>query len=254
MALTMNRQVDHYVDQERRTFKIAGSERIYKGALIGLSGGGYARPLMAGDRFVGLAYEEKDNAGGNDGDADVRVYTVGDFRLALSGASQSDVGRPVFASDDETLTFDGGGHSYVGVCQDVPSAGEIILRLDPTQSQVKTATFAVEDLSAGQDISSRAIHAFDHAGWIVGARLVNQDTAASGIDAGNTCAVTVAGDGGTIATATFDDSTPFPATNALIAFGSVSNARVGAGDIVTLSVVNGTTADPGPFLIQIDYV
>lgn len=254
MALTMNRHVDHYVDQELRTFRIAGSEQVFKGSLLGLTAGGYARPLMAGDRLAGLAYEAKDNSSGSDGDLSVRVYTVGDFQLALAGASQADVGRPVFAGDDEALTFDGSGNSFVGLCQDVPSAGEIILRLDPTHAQIKTATHAVEDLSAGQDISSRAIHAFDRAGWIVGARLVNQDTASSGIDAGNTCAVTIAGDSGTIAAATFDDSTPFPGTNSLVAFGSLSNPRVDAGDVLTLSVTNGSTADPGPFLIQIDYV
>ena|GEM_PF-5219546 len=78
MALTANREVDHYVDQELRTVKVAAAAHIYKGALVGLTGG-YARGLVAGDTFVGLAYEECDNSGGSDGDKSVRVYTVGDF-------------------------------------------------------------------------------------------------------------------------------------------------------------------------------
>ena len=39
MALTANREVDRYVDQELRTLPVKGSTKIYKGGLVGLSGG-----------------------------------------------------------------------------------------------------------------------------------------------------------------------------------------------------------------------
>ena len=130
MALTANRDLDHYIDQELRTFKVAGSTHIYKGALIGLNTSGYARPLVAGDPFVGIAYEEIDNSSGANGDLSVRVYTLGDFGHALAGASQAQVGDAVYASADDTLTFTAAGNSYVGVAVDVPSSGNIVLRLD----------------------------------------------------------------------------------------------------------------------------
>ena len=130
MALTANRDVDHYIDQELRSLQVAASKHIYKGALVGLSSGGYAQPLTAGDLFVGIAYEEIDNTNGGDGDVSVRLYTLGDFGHSLSGAAVSNIGDAVYASADDTLTFTSASNSYVGRAVDVPSSGEIILRLD----------------------------------------------------------------------------------------------------------------------------
>ena len=130
MALTANREVDHYIDQELRSLQVAAGKQIYKGALVGVTTGGYAQPLTAGDLFVGIAYEEMDNTSGADGDESVRIYTVGDFGHALSGAAVSNLGDAVYASADDTLTFTATANSYVGHAIDVPTSGEIILRLD----------------------------------------------------------------------------------------------------------------------------
>ena len=129
MALTANRDVDHYIDQELRSLRLAAGAHIYKGAFVGLASG-YVRPLTAGDRFVGIAYEEMDNTGAAAGDKSVRLYTLGDFGHAFSGAAVSNIGSPVYASADNTLTFTASGNSYVGYAVDVPATGEIILRLD----------------------------------------------------------------------------------------------------------------------------
>lgn len=82
MALTASREVDHYVDQELRSMPVAASTKVYKGALVGIQQDGYARGLVAGDRFCGVAYEEIDNTSGASGEKQVRVYTLGDFALA----------------------------------------------------------------------------------------------------------------------------------------------------------------------------
>lgn len=254
MALTANREVDHYVDQELRSFQVAASVNIFKGAFIGLAPTGYARPLVAGDPFVGIAYEAIDNSSGANGDLSVRVYTVGDFGLALAGAAVAGIGRPVFASADDTLTLTANGNSYVGIVQDVIASGEIILRIDPAHKQIKTVVHAVENLSAGADIAARAIHNFDMDGWIVGARIVNQASAAAGIDDGNTCVVALATGAGAVASETFDSTTAFPAANTAHDLGAISNAHAAAGEVMTLAVTNGATADPGPFLVEVDYV
>ena len=130
MALTANRDLDHYIDQELRSLRVAADVHIHKGALLGVTAGGYARPLVAGDLFAGIAYEEMDNTGGPDGDVSVRLYTLGDFGHALSGATVANVGDAVYASDDATLTFTSTNNSFVGHAIDVPVSGEIILRLD----------------------------------------------------------------------------------------------------------------------------
>lgn len=254
MALTANRNVDHFVDQELRTFRVKGSTYVYKGAFVGLTTAGYARGLVAGDGFAGLAYEAADNSSGADGAKTVRVETLGDFELTLSGVAQADVGRPVFASADDTLSFVGDSNSFVGVVQDYVSANKAIVRLDPFRRLVKTVVHAVENLAAGADIAARAIHSFTHEGWIVAARVVNQATAATGIDASNTCVVTVAIDAGTVATKTYNNAVTFPAANAKDSLGTITNGHAEAGDVLTLAVTNGTTADPGPFLVEVDYV
>jgi hypothetical protein len=130
MALTKNRELDHYVDQQLRSYPVEAAKHVFKGAFVGLSASGHAQPLVAGNRCVGIAFEEADNTDGADGDLAVRVYTRGDFHHVLSGAAQTNVGDPVFASDDGTLTFTKSTNTYVGHAQDVPATGEIILRLD----------------------------------------------------------------------------------------------------------------------------
>ena len=254
MALTANREVDHYIDQELRSFQVAAGLHIFKGSLLGLTSGSYLRPLTAGDLFVGIAFEEMDNTGGANGDLSSRVYTLGDFGLTLTGAAITDIGRPVFASADDTLTFSADGNSYVGRVQDVVASNEIVLRIDPAGRLVKTVTHAVENLAAAADITARAVHAFDAEGWIVAARIVNQATAAAGINDANTCVVTLATPAGTVVSETFDSTTAFPNTNTAHDLGAISNAHVSGKMALTLTVTNGTTADPGPFLLEVDYV
>ncbi len=254
MALTSNREVDHYIDQELRSFQVAASVRVYKGAFVGLNASGYAKGLTAGDTFLGIAYEEIDNSSGANGDLSVRVYSLGDFGHTLTSAAVTDIGRPVFASADDTLTFSAAGNTYVGVVQDRIAANEIILRMDPGRRQIKTVTHAVEDLAANGDIAARAIHAFEKEGWIVSARVVNQATASAGVDNSNTCVITLANTVGTVVTKTYNATNTFPAANTADDLGSVSNAQVTASDALTLAVTNGTTADPGPFVVEVDYV
>lgn len=254
MPLTANRNIDHYIDQELRTFQVAAAKRIYKGAVVGLSAAGYAQPLVAGDPFVGLAYEEADNTAGAAGAMSVRVYTLGDFKFTLTGATIAHVGRPVFATADDTLTFTGDAASFVGLAEDVPASNEIILRLNPNGRSIKTLTHTVEDLAAGADIAARAIHSFDTDGWIISARVINQATAAAGIDNSNTCVITLATGAGTVVTKTYNASVVFPAGNVEQDLGAISNHHAAAGTVLTLAVTNGATANPGPFLISVDYV
>ncbi|MBU0718923.1 MAG: hypothetical protein KJ749_11795 [Planctomycetes bacterium] len=131
MTLTANRDVPHYVDQAIRTLQVGSVEHIYKGAFVSVDASGYAAPLAAGETFMGIAFEECDNSGGDDGDRSIRVYTLGDFDHALGGAAVTDIGALVFASDDATLTLSNVGTSLIGHVVDVPSSGVIIVRIQP---------------------------------------------------------------------------------------------------------------------------
>ena len=105
MALTSDRSVNRYVDQDLRSFAVNASTTIYKGGFVSVSATGYAQPLTAGETCVGLAYEACDNASGDAGDKTVRVLTQGDFEHALANATVADIGKAVYASDDAQQRF-----------------------------------------------------------------------------------------------------------------------------------------------------
>jgi len=56
-ALTSSREIDHFIDMALRFLRVAASKKIFKGSFVGLDPtGGFARALVAGDKFLGLAY------------------------------------------------------------------------------------------------------------------------------------------------------------------------------------------------------
>lgn len=148
MALSANREVDRYVDQELRTLPVKQGVHIFKGAMVGLSAG-YARPLVAGDPFVGLAYEEVDNSAGTDGTLVARVYTRGDFNHPLMLASRVNNRTALYASDDATLTTYASGNSFVGHQWDVPGANRVVVRIQTTPTPLAGGTMTAELISAG---------------------------------------------------------------------------------------------------------
>ena len=87
---------------------------VFEGAMVGDNAAGYGRPLVAGDRFLGHNIFQVDNTLGGAGDKNLRLRT-GVYRLVCSLVGLvTDVGQPVYASDDQVLTFDASSNSYVG--------------------------------------------------------------------------------------------------------------------------------------------
>lgn len=95
----------------------AASTKYYQGTFAGLKAAdGTVRPLVAGDRFLGLIPEQVDNTNGSSGDKVLRLETGVDIKRAVTGASAvGDRGKAVYASDDNTLTLTAAGNSLVGV-------------------------------------------------------------------------------------------------------------------------------------------
>jgi len=112
MSLTANSTL-HHVRGEQSEYPQSAAA-IYEGKLLGDSAG-YARQLVAGDRFIGHSQEYYDNSAGSAGDHNI-TRLRGRYRLqvTLSGVAVTDVGETVFASDAETLTLTPGGNSPVG--------------------------------------------------------------------------------------------------------------------------------------------
>ncbi|NOS99681.1 MAG: hypothetical protein HOP29_03550 [Phycisphaerales bacterium] len=95
---------------------------------MGVTAAGYARGLVAGDQCVGVAHEEINNTGASAAKS-VRVMTVGDIEHSISGATVADVGRAVYASADDTLTFSPDGNSFVGRVKHWLTGAKCVVRL-----------------------------------------------------------------------------------------------------------------------------
>lgn len=137
MALTANQEVKHFTSQELIDLGVDDNVNIYKGAFVGLNAAtGYARPLVAGDAYLGLAYAQADNtvAGHTAGGIDVRLHQNVDVVHTLSGVALTDIGAVVYASDDGTLTLTAAGNSRVGRVVAVEGTNLARVRLQPTAS------------------------------------------------------------------------------------------------------------------------
>lgn len=98
------------------TLPVAASAVIYKGSAVGDSSG-YARALVAGDKFRGFADARADNRGGEEavaGAKKVDVITEGWQEVTLTGVALTDEGKPVYMSDDNTFTLTATSNSLVG--------------------------------------------------------------------------------------------------------------------------------------------
>lgn len=112
-------------------FGVITNDIIYEGAAVGLvSSTGNARPLTSADRFVGFAEQKADNSSGASGAINVRVRESGKVQLSVSGAVITDVGQPVYATDDATFGFVPTSAVFIGFVHRYVSAGVAIVAFD----------------------------------------------------------------------------------------------------------------------------
>lgn len=117
---------------------IIANDIVFEGAMVGDNGAGYGRPLVAGDKFFGHAITKYDNtatgmtgAAGAAGDLNISCFT-GRYRLVVPlVAAITDVGQPVYASDDAALTLVAPANSYVGVITRYVSATKMEVEFRP---------------------------------------------------------------------------------------------------------------------------
>lgn len=137
MAMTANRELQFYTTQELVNVPVDDNVVVYKGALVGRNRAtGYARPLTAGDEFLGVAVRQADNtaAGHAAGGIDVILHQHVDVVHPLSGVTTGDIGKDVYGSADDTLTLSPAGNSRVGRIVAVEAANAARVRCAPTAS------------------------------------------------------------------------------------------------------------------------
>lgn len=113
-------------------YPVIASDIIYQGAAVGLvDASGHARPLAGGDRFVGFAVDPADNSSGAAAAINVKVRRRGSIQLSVSGAVITDIGQPVYATDDDTFVFTPVGGSFVGYVSRYVSSGVVVVDYAP---------------------------------------------------------------------------------------------------------------------------
>ena len=109
---------------------VKGSSIIYQGAAVGGHSSGYARSIANGDKFLGFADEHIDNSGGGDGLKTVRMRKRGAILLDISGVALGDIGKSVYATDDNTFTLSDTNAVYIGQISRIDSSGVALVEFD----------------------------------------------------------------------------------------------------------------------------
>jgi hypothetical protein len=141
---------------EENAIPVIASDIIYEGAAVGaVDASGHARPLVAGDRFVGFANAKADNSAGGAAAINVDLKTAGYIQLAVSGAVITDRGAPVYAGDDDTFQFSPVGGSFIGRVHRFVSSGVAIVKFDVDGMVDPWAAYTVrETISADKTLDA----------------------------------------------------------------------------------------------------
>ncbi len=128
-VLAADAQRTFAASQETREYPVGAAETIYKGAFVGVDPAGYAKAFEPGDVLVGVAYGQQNNSAGAAAALDVRVFTQGDLQFTLASAALTDIGKPVFATDDNTIALTGHPDAYVGRILHYVTTNTVLVRL-----------------------------------------------------------------------------------------------------------------------------
>jgi len=123
-ALTRDRATS-YREGVEVEFPVAANTKIYVGSLVCLNASGYAVPAAdtSGYLCAGVAMEQVYNSGAN-GDKEIRLRRTGAFEFEAVSLTQTMVGAPMYAVDDQTFDATAGStnHVKVGVLVKIVSA------------------------------------------------------------------------------------------------------------------------------------
>lgn len=170
---------------ERNDYPCVASDVLYEGAAIGLvDASGHARPLTAVDRFAGFAAKKADNSAGAAAAITVHVIESGKVQLSVTGAVITDVGQPVYATDDDTFVFLPTAAVFIGYVHRFVSAGVVVVTFnqkwaDPygnTARKTKSVNYTVDATDSGTTIfvdTDAVVITLPAVGGINGVKVVN---------------------------------------------------------------------------------
>ena len=137
MVLAADRLTDRLLgrSESRRSFPVAASTQLYKGALVALDASGDLVPGATATTLtaVGVALENVDNTSGAAGDLRCEVSTApAAFTSATGGGDDidgDDVGATVYIVDDESVALTDGGatRSVAGTVYSIADDGQVFV-------------------------------------------------------------------------------------------------------------------------------
>lgn len=137
-----------YMGGDVEDLAVKASSAIYEGSAIGLTSG-YARQLVAGDKFQGFALCDVASQS-TDGGSRVRVRTRGRIVLTITSVAVTDIGKPVFASDGNAFTLTQSTNSHIGRVVDVYATNQAIVEYDAQRAGLAAGGIAeLTDSSGG---------------------------------------------------------------------------------------------------------
>ena len=157
-------QLIEQADTCRTPGLVAASTVLYSGALVFTNASGYLDDDTASgvNKFTGIACTRFDNSGGSNGDVKAECFNEGVFKLTGSGFDQASVGKPVYATDNYTLTLTPTSATVlVGIIREYISSTVVMVELitDFARQAAYTQTYATADktqanLTVGTDIAA----------------------------------------------------------------------------------------------------
>lgn len=134
-----------YTEGVELAFPVINADIIYGGAFVSVNAAGYAVPGndTAGQIFVGVAVERKDNSSGEAGALSVNVRRRGLFKATLGTAiTQANVGDNVFLVDDQTvdLTANTTNDIFCGIIAAYIDTTHAWIDIEPAIKQADVAT------------------------------------------------------------------------------------------------------------------
>ena len=127
-ALSADRDPGYCGERKTQEFPLFAGQTIYKGAFVCLNATGYLVEAFttAGLKFVGVSLGDYRNGTGTivcvaSADHYATVESHGVFKAACSGLAITDIGKPCWFVDDQTVTLTP-GNVYAGILADFESA------------------------------------------------------------------------------------------------------------------------------------
>lgn len=132
MALTKDKKGAYSVAKQLG-FKVAGGAKLFANALVCADVDGFAVPMgAAATKFLGVNVQQVDNTNGQDGDMVAEVRRHGAHLFKCAAFTQAMVGKPAFATDDETvIDASAAGRMPIGQIVEVLSATACVVDIVP---------------------------------------------------------------------------------------------------------------------------